>query len=353
MNANVLSSAKIESKDGFSPDLTPELTPELNALEQLKALVADDFSQVNERISNELFSDVPLIQNLARHVIAAGGKRIRPLLTLACANLAGYNGDRHINLAAIVEFIHTATLLHDDVIDESMLRRGQETANAVWGNEASVLVGDFLFAKAFELMVGDGSLEVLQLLSSTSARITEGEIQQLEAKQNLDTPLETYLTIIEAKTAVLFAAACKVGGILGDLPNNQQQALYDYGLYLGYAFQIADDLLDYMSREESIGKTVGDDFAEGKITYPVLKSYEIGTAEEKAFWHRCIGQMDQSADDLARAIELINKHNAIDLGRTLANDYVRKAQDSLKAFEACDLSHALNALSTFCVKRLY
>ncbi len=286
-----------------------------DALQRLAALLAVDLAATNAAIIARMASEVDLIPQLAAHLIAAGGKRLRPLLTLASARLCGYRGDRHVPLAACVEFIHTATLLHDDVVDESGLRRGLASANAVFGNKASVLVGDFLFARAFELMVADGSLDVLRILCNAAATIAEGEVLQLSTQNDLGTDIPRYFKVIEGKTAALFAAACEVGAVVAQQDQATCAALSTYGAALGMAFQLVDDALDYAADQNELGKTIGDDFREGKLTYPVLIAYADGDEQERRFWHRTIENGDQTDADLQTAFELIARHDAI--GRTI------------------------------------
>lgn len=303
-----------------------------DALHRLTSLLGPDLAATNATILARMASDVPLIPQLAAHLIAAGGKRLRPLLTLASARLCGYEGERHIRLAACVEFIHTATLLHDDVVDESGLRRGLESANAVFGNKASVLVGDFLFSRAFALMVEDGSLEVLRILCNASATIAEGEVLQLSTQNDLGTDVPRYFKVIEGKTAALFAAACEVGGVVAQRAAAECAALASYGAALGMAFQLVDDALDYAADQEELGKTVGDDFREGKLTYPVLIAYADGDVGERAFWRRTIEEGEHTPADLAMALDLIARHDAI--GRTVARagDFARDARAALAVF---------------------
>ena len=261
-------------------------------LDGMRALVDGELEQVNAIILDKMQSEVSLIPELARHIIAAGGKRIRPILTLLAARLCGYRGNRQLSLAACVEFIHTATLLHDDVVDDSGLRRGSATANAVWGNKAPVLVGDFLFSRAFQLMVADGSLRVLDILSSASAVIAEGEVQQLITSNDTSTTEDAYLEVIAAKTGALFRAACQIGAVVAERPAAEETALAAYGDNLGIAFQLIDDALDYSSHQEQMGKSVGDDFREGKITLPVLVAFARGSDAERDFWRRVLEDMD-------------------------------------------------------------
>jgi len=322
-------------------------------LEALKLHVDAGMNGVNAVIMDKMQSDVALIPQLASHIIAAGGKRLRPMLTLAAADLCGYRGDRHIKLAACVEFIHTATLLHDDVVDESDLRRGNATANAVFGNQASVLVGDFLFSRAFELMVADGSLEVLAILSRASAIIAEGEVMQLITTNDTETTEDAYLDVISSKTAALFAAACRVGGVVAGAPKPEIEALDAYGRNLGIAFQLVDDALDYSSRDATLGKSVGDDFKEGKITLPVVLAFRRGTEDERAFWRRCLEDLDQRDEDLGVAQELMRRYTALEDTIERARHYGAKARDALELFPDSELKTALNDAVRFTIERAY
>ncbi len=321
------------------------------ALDRLKTLVAADLDQVNQVILQNMQSRVALIPQLAGHIIASGGKRIRPMLTLASANMCNYRGNRHINLAACVEFIHTATLLHDDVVDDSALRRGVETANALWGNEASVLVGDFLFSRAFQVMVADGSLRVLEILSTASAVIAEGEVHQLLTTNDTATSEDTYLDVIAAKTATLFSAACRIGAVVADRPRAEEEALESYGRNLGIAFQLVDDALDYSSHSSTLGKTVGDDFREGKITLPVILAYRRGNDEERQFWHRTLENGEQAKSDIAHAIGLMEKHHSLRDTIDRARHYGAKAKDALGIFPAGNAKTTLLDLVDFCIDR--
>ena len=275
------------------------------------ALVAADMNGVNAVILERMQSKVALIPELAGHLIAGGGKRMRPMLTLACGTLLGYPGTRHHKLAAAVEFIHTATLLHDDVVDGSGMRRGKRTANLIWGNPASVLVGDFLFSRAFELMVEDGSLKVLRILSHASAVIAEGEVDQLTAQRRIDSDEDQYLDIISAKTAALFAAACRVSPVVAEASEDAELALETYGKNLGIAFQLTDDVIDYASDSATMGKGVGDDFRDGKMTLPVILAYARGSDADRAFWRSAIGGERVSDADLAHAIRLLVQTEAL------------------------------------------
>jgi octaprenyl-diphosphate synthase len=296
-------------------------------------------------------SPVALIPQLAAHIVAAGGKRLRPLLTLACARLCGYQGQRHVTLAACVEFIHTATLLHDDVVDESLLRRGLASANAVFGNQASVLVGDFLFARAFQLMVEDGSLAVLAILSRAAATIAEGEVLQLVTQNDLTTPEARYLDVIKGKTAALFAAACEVGAVIADRPHAEATALAEFGMNLGVAFQLVDDALDYTADQSMLGKTVGDDFREGKITQPVLLAYQAGDAAERDFWHRTIETNEQNETDLDRALHLMRGCGAIPATLERAREFAATAKAALAPFPDSSMRHALLEVTDYTVNR--
>ena len=324
------------------------------SLDVLHGLVRDDLAMVNRMIMEKMQSPVALIPQLAGHIIAAGGKRLRPMLTLAAARLCGYaDGERHSALAACVEFIHTATLLHDDVVDESALRRGQDSANAVWGNQASVLVGDFLFSRAFELMVEDGSLEVLRILSGASAVIAEGEVLQLVTTNDTGTGEEDYLEVIRCKTATLFAAAAEIGAVVAARPAAEQQALADFGMNLGIAFQLIDDLLDYSALQAQLGKTVGDDFREGKMSLPVVLAFARANEEERAFWTRTIERMEQGEGDLGEAIALMQKHGVLEETAARARDYAARAKQALSIFPDGEIRAAMMEAVDFAVDRVY
>ena len=323
------------------------------SLDALHGLVTDDLARVNRLIVEKMHSPVALIPQLAGHIIAAGGKRLRPMVTLAAARLCGYGGERHCALAACVEFIHTATLLHDDVVDESLLRRGQDSANAVWGNQASVLVGDFLFSRAFELMVEDGSLEVLRILSHASAVIAEGEVLQLVTTNDTATDEEAYLEVIRCKTATLFAAAAEIGAVVSERPAAEAQALADYGMNLGIAFQLIDDVLDYSALQAKLGKTVGDDFREGKMSLPVVLALDRGDAQERSFWTRTLERMEQDEHDLDHAIALLHKHGALDETASRARHYAEKAKQSLSVFPQAPVRDAMMEAADFAVDRAF
>ncbi len=323
------------------------------SLEPMVQLVAGDLNQVNAVILDRMQSEVPLIPELAGHLIAGGGKRMRPMLTLACARLLDYPGTRHPQLAAAVEFIHPATLLPDDVVDGSGLRRGRRTANIIWGNPASVLVGDFLFSRAFELMVEDGSLKVLRILSRASAVIAEGEVDQLSAQRRVETSEDQYLKIINAKTAALFAAACRIAAVVAERDEAADAALDTYGRKLGIAFQLVDDAIDYASDAATMGKGVGDDFRDGKVTLPVILAFARGSADERAFW-RAAMQGERSSDaDLAEATGLLRRHDALADTFDRARHYGRRAIDALGAFPSGKAKAALAEAVEFAISRAY
>nr|WP_086492113.1 polyprenyl synthetase family protein [Novosphingobium panipatense] len=308
---------------GSQPTLAPML-----------ALTAPGMNSVNAVILDRMQSEIPLIPALAGHLISGGGKRMRPMLMVAAAELCGYQGARHHKLAAAVEFLHTATLLHDDVVDGSDMRRGKAAANIVFGNPATVLVGDFLFTRAFELMVEDGSLKVLKIFSKASSIIAEGEVDQLTAQRRIETSEEHYLQIIGSKTAALFAAATRISAIVAEKSEAEEQALDSYGRNLGIAFQLVDDAIDYDSEASESGKDKGDDFREGKMTLPVILAYARGNAEERKFWEDAIAGFRTEDEDLAHAVELINRHGCVEATRERARLYAQRAIDSLSIFPA-------------------
>jgi octaprenyl-diphosphate synthase len=320
-------------------------------LDPLSRMLKTDLDRVNRVIVDRMQSPVALIPQLAGHIVASGGKRLRPMLTLGAAQLCGYRGDRHIALAAAVEFIHTATLLHDDVVDGSDLRRGRDTANAVWGNKPAVLVGDFLFSRAFELMVEDGSLRILEILSRAAAVIAEGEVLQLMTANDMRTTVAAYLAVIQAKTAELFAAASRIGAVLADRPRPEEEALDRFGRNLGIAFQMTDDVLDFAGRQSDLGKTVGGDFRDGKITLPILIAFARGNEEERKFWRRTLEDMDQRADDLEQAIRLIERHGGTVQTLSRARGYAGAAIDALAAFDDSDARRALSEAAAFVTER--
>jgi octaprenyl-diphosphate synthase len=323
------------------------------SLDPMIQLVAADLNHVNAVILERMQSEVALIPELAGHLIAGGGKRMRPMLTLACAQLLDYPGIRHHKLAAAVEFIHTATLLHDDVVDGSGLRRGRRTANIIWGNPASVLVGDFLFARAFELMVEDGSLKVLRILSRASSVIAEGEVNQLTAQRQVETSEDKYLAIISAKTAALFAAACRIAAVVAEREEAVEEHLDAYGRHLGIAFQLVDDAIDYASDSATMGKGVGDDFRDGKVTLPVILAYARGSDAERSFWREAMAGGRAAEADLAHAIGLLQGSGAI--GDTLerARHYGQRAIDALGPFPTGRAKAALIEAVEFAIARAY
>lgn len=324
-----------------------------NPLDQLASVLSDELTAVNALIRERMSSrHAPRIPEVTAHLIEAGGKRVRPMLTLATAKLLGYPGKYHVHLAATVEFIHTATLLHDDVVDESRQRRGRPTANLLWDNKSSVLVGDYLFARSFQLMVEPGNLRTLEILSNASATIAEGEVLQLTAAQDLRTDESVYLQVVRGKTAALFSAATEVGGVIAEAPADQVQALFDYGDALGIAFQIVDDLLDYGGVSETIGKNIGDDFRERKLTLPVIKAVAKANAEERAFWSRVIEDGDQRDGDLEHALELLGRHGALESVRAEALAWADKAKASLAVLPDHPIRGMLSGMADFVVSRV-
>ena len=321
--------------------------------ERLAGFLAEDLTAVNALIRDRMASEhAPRIPEVTAHLVEAGGKRLRPMLTLAAARMCGYGGPFHIHLAATVEFIHTATLLHDDVVDESRKRRGRPTANLLWDNKSSVLVGDYLFARSFQLMVETGSLRVLDILANAAATIAEGEVLQLTAAQDLATDEATYLKIVRGKTAALFSAATEVGGVIAGAPEDQVTALHTYGDALGVSFQIVDDLLDYDGSTGVIGKNVGDDFRERKLTLPVIKAVARANAEERAFWVRVIEKGDQRDGDLEQAMALLTGHGALEAARDEALDWADRAKTALAALPDGPLRAMLLDLADYVVARI-
>ncbi len=327
--------------------------PSVKPHERLAELVASDMAAVNALISERMASKhAPRIPEVTAHLVGAGGKRLRPMLTLATAQMCGYAGDDHVRLAATVEFIHTATLLHDDVVDESQQRRGRPTANLLWDNKSSVLVGDYLFARAFQLMVDTGSVRVLGILSNASATIAEGEVLQLTAAQNLATDEAVYLQVVRGKTAALFSAATEVGGVIAGAPEDQVKALYAYGDALGVAFQIVDDLLDYGGDTLATGKNIGDDFRERKLTLPVIKAVAQADADERAFWTRVIEKGDQRDGDLDQALALLAKHGAMEATRADALHWAGQAKGALETVPDHPIRDILRDLADYVVARI-
>ncbi|SLN65858.1 Octaprenyl-diphosphate synthase [Falsiruegeria litorea R37] len=321
--------------------------------EQLATTLAGEMAAVNELIQTRMASEhAPRIPEVTAHLVSAGGKRLRPMLTLAAARLCGYEGEHHLRLAATVEFIHTATLLHDDVVDESAQRRGRPTANLLWDNKSSVLVGDYLFSRSFQLMVETGSLQVLDILANASATIAEGEVLQMTAATDLKTDESIYLQVVRGKTAALFSAATQVGGVIANASDEQVQALYDYGDALGIAFQIADDLLDYQGDSKATGKNVGDDFRERKLTLPVIKAVAQATADERTFWERTIEKGRQEEGDLEHAMALMAKYGTLDATRDDANGWAAKAKAALDVLPDHEIRTMLRDLADYVVSRL-
>ena len=331
---------------GTGAPAAPSLAP---LLSQTQAAM----NSVNQVILDRMQSEIPLIPALAGHLISGGGKRMRPMLTLAGADVLGYQGTRHHKLAAAVEFIHTATLLHDDVVDGSETRRGKETANIVFGNPATVLVGDFLFSRAFELMVEDGSLKVLKILSSASAIIAQGEVDQLVSARRIETSEERYLHIIGAKTAALFAAASRIAAVVAERDEAEERALDDYGRNLGIAFQLVDDAIDYDSERAQMGKDQGDDFREGKMTLPVILAYARGNEEERRFWRDAVAGFTNADEDLAHAVQLIGRHNAVADTRERARHFAQRACDALSIFPDSTARAAMIEAAHFAGSRAY
>ena len=321
--------------------------------EMLAATLSDEIAAVNTLIRTRMASEhAPRIPEVTAHLVEAGGKRLRPMLTLAAARLCGYQGEDHVKLAATVEFIHTATLLHDDVVDESGQRRGRPTANLLWDNKSSVLVGDYLFARSFQLMVETGSLRVLDILANAAATIAEGEVLQMTAASDLRTDESIYLQVVRGKTAALFSAATEVGGVIAGVPEAQVKALFDYGDALGIAFQIADDLLDYQGDAKATGKNVGDDFRERKLTLPVIKAVAQATDEERAFWVRTIEKGKQTEGDLGEALALMEKYGTLEATRADARAWAAKARAALEVLPNHEIRAMLSDLADYVVARL-
>ena len=321
--------------------------------DRLAQWLAADMARVNVLIRERMASEnAPRIPEVTAHLIEAGGKRLRPLLTLAAARLCGYEGEAHHALAAAVEFIHTATLLHDDVVDESRQRRGRPTANLLWDNKSSVLVGDYLFARSFQLMVEAGNLRVLGILSNASATITEGEVLQLTAAQNLATTEATYLKVVRGKTAALFSAATEAGAVIAGVPDRQVRALHAYGDAIGICFQIVDDYLDYAGAGEAMGKNTGDDFREGKLTLPVIRAVALADDAERAFWERVIAKGRQEPGDLERAMELLKRHGTLESTRATALDWAAQAREALVDLPEHPLREMLADLADYIVARV-
>lgn len=322
------------------------------SVESLIALTQDEMERVNELILSKAGSDVDLIPKLANHLISSGGKRLRPMITLAAAQMFGYSGESHVKLATSVEFMHTATLLHDDVVDESDMRRGKRTARMIWGNQASVLVGDYLLGQAFRMMVDVGSLDALDVLASAAAIIAEGEVMQLDVAKNLETTEDDYLSVIKAKTAALFSAAAEVGPIIASVSKNERAAMRSYGTNLGLAFQLVDDALDYGGSLQDLGKNIGDDFREGKITLPVILSYRRGSEDERQFWKRAIEEGETDDASLETAKSLMTKYNAIGDTTARARHFGEIARDALAPLKNTPQKAALTEVIDFCISRV-
>ncbi|MBK1635467.1 polyprenyl synthetase family protein [Rhodovulum adriaticum] len=321
--------------------------------ERLSACLAAEMAEVDKLIRTRMTSEyAPRIDEVAAHLVGAGGKRLRPLLTIAAARMCGYDGPYHVYLAATVEFIHTATLLHDDVVDESGQRRGRPTANRLWDNKSSVLVGDYLFARSFQLMVAPGNLQVLDILSNAAAVIAEGEVLQLTAARDLSTTEDIYLKVVRGKTAALFAAATEVGGVIAGMPEEQQRALHTYGDALGVSFQIVDDLLDVSGDTAKTGKNIGDDFRERKLTLPIIKTVAKAEGEERAFWARTIEKGDQREGDLEYALDLMARHGAIDDTRDEALAWANRAKEALTHLPEHEIRDMLHDLADYVVARI-
>ena len=323
----------------------------INFWQSMLFWLQNDFAKVNNLIMDNMNSSVPLISQLAGYIISSGGKRIRPLLTLATSKLCNYKGTRHISLAACIEFIHTATLLHDDVVDESKKRRGKKSANQVWNNKSSILVGDFLLSKAFRLLIKNNSDRCLDMISKASVEISQGEVLQLESCNQIDTTESSYLKIIEAKTASLFSAACVVSGIISNVNNSQEKALHEFGKNIGMAFQITDDTLDYCSNDLSLGKNIGDDFKEGKVSIPIILAYKRSNFKEKLFWEKTINKGNQELEDFFKAKKILKKYNVIEDCFVKAQYYALIAKDSLSPFNNSYEKEKLTELTEIIVRR--
>ncbi|MBF0358832.1 MAG: polyprenyl synthetase family protein [Magnetococcales bacterium] len=322
-------------------------------LAELHALIENDLEQTNRIIVEQLNAQVELIPTLGSHLINSGGKRLRPALTLLTAKMFGYSGDQHALLAAVIEFIHTATLLHDDVVDGSLTRRGSETANSVWGSKAPVLVGDFLFSRSFQILVSHGDLKVLEVVADACAIISEGEVLQLVVTKDLSTDEERYMQVVSSKTAALFSAAMQLGGILCKRSPEEIEHLANYGLLLGQAYQVVDDALDYSATQETLGKTIGDDFQEGKITLPVIHAYAQGNEEERAFWRLCLEDTNHPEGGLQRAIGIIKSRGSLDYAMKTAKRLADEAKEHLKKFPASEERDTMLKLADFAVNRNY
>lgn len=321
-------------------------------MEAALALIGEDLKNVELQFKKDLQSDVPLIRKVGEYVLSSGGKRIRPALLLLSARLCGYHGDRHVPLASVIEFVHTATLLHDDVVDNANLRRGIASANTLWGNEASVLVGDFLFSKSFSLMVADGDLEVLKVLSAATTKIAEGEVLQLVSTSDMDLTEERYIEVVKCKTAILLSAACQAGAILGKASPELEEALRDFGLKLGIAFQLMDDTLDYIASEEDFGKSIGHDLEEGKITLPLIHTLKRCTPAERELIGEIVEKDLLEDSDFQTVFDLVHRYGGIEYAITRARDYIAEAKALLGAFAGSQSRDALMSLSDYVVTRV-
>ncbi|MEO5376257.1 MAG: polyprenyl synthetase family protein [Magnetococcus sp. DMHC-6] len=322
-------------------------------LDILKALIGDDLNQANRIILQQLDAKVELIPTLGSHLIESGGKRLRPILTLISARLFGYRGNQHALMAAVVEFIHTATLLHDDVVDKSSTRRGRATANQVWGFKAPVLVGDFLFSRSFQILVDHGDLKILKIIADACAVISEGEVMQLVISNDLNTNEDKYLEVVTYKTSTLFAAAAQVGAVLAQANPEEEYNLYRYGLMLGNAYQVVDDALDYSAQQEILGKSIGDDFQDGKITLPVIHAYRHGNSEERTFWRRCMEERQHPEGALRKAIDLLHQRGSLNYTMEKAQYFVKEAHRCLETLPPSPEKEALSLLADFSVERSY
>ena len=325
---------------------------ETNPFEEIKSAYQEQLKKVDDHIKLKLSSHVELVGEMATHLMSTGGKRLRPLLTICSSEIFNYKGNRHINLAACVELIHNATLLHDDVIDKSESRRGFKTTNAIWGNKSSILAGDYLLSRCFEMMVDDGSEEVLKILSSVSSEIAQGEIMQLQFEKQVDMVEKNYLDIISAKTASLFGASMRVGGCINDRSNKEKEALESYGRNLGICFQITDDILDYSSKEKVFGKKIGNDFLEGKITLPIILLFQKSTPKEREVLQKYFSKKIRSENDFEQTLKLINKYQIIETCKKRADYFSSVASDSLSVFEKNFVVEKLQELSFYIINRL-
>ena len=333
-------------------NVVPFKQSKVNTFDEIKSTYENQLRQVDEHIKLKLSSHVELVGEMATHLMKTGGKRLRPLLTICSSEIFGYKGNRHINLAACVELIHNATLLHDDVIDKSETRRGFKTTNAIWGNKSSILAGDYLLSRCFEMMVDDGSQEVLKILSSVSSEIAQGEILQLQFEKQIDMVEKNYLDIITAKTASLFGASMRVGGCINDRSKKEKEALESYGRNLGICFQITDDILDYSSKEKVFGKKIGNDFIEGKITLPIILLFQKASVKEREILNQYFTQKIRTENEFNQVLKLINKYNVIETCKKRADYFSNVASDSLSIFEKNFIVQKLQELSFFIINRI-